>query len=239
MVWKEIYYINLYYNELSENVSDVYNKEKMKDEHLQDTWRKYKYLNGPNGKDVFTNLKEKYEKYVLNSPKYDYENLIHVTNHKKLNAIGEDEYAISQQWFAKHDSDGEVDKLRKHMINFYMNVLPIENRKNISKQALWTTYTCAVNKIKDKRFTRGFIKLYQDYGDSLNGRKYLAFIANPYLPAKRKSTNFEIDSDQFALMELLKFMFQSDLKLGKEIWIYIPSSRMRELLRGWIKKSKV
>ena len=103
---------------------------------------------------------------------------------------------------------------------------------------MWTTYDVFVNRIKYKGYTKGYIKLYKDYNGSITGRKYLAFIANPYLPAAR-NTKYEIDSDQYALMELLKFMFQSDLRNGHEIWIYIPSSRMRNLLRTWISENSL
>lgn len=48
--------------------------------------------------------------------------------------------------------------------------------------------------------------------------------------------NFEITEDQYALTELLQFMFKSALSNGKDIWIYIPSKRMRNLLKTWIEK---
>lgn len=35
----------------------------------------------------------------------------------------------------------------------------------------------------------------------------------------------------------MQFMFQSALIHGKEIWIYIPSIRMRTLLKKWIKEN--
>lgn len=38
MAWKEVYYINLYYNELSTNISDVYLGGQMKDIGLDDKW---------------------------------------------------------------------------------------------------------------------------------------------------------------------------------------------------------
>ena len=62
MAWKEVYYINLYYNELSTNISDVYLGGQMKDIGLDDKWRRYKYQYQPESKDIGT--LEKYNKYV-------------------------------------------------------------------------------------------------------------------------------------------------------------------------------
>ena len=46
--------------------------------------------------------------------------------------------------------------------------------------------------------------------------------------------NYEITENQYALTKLLQFMFKSALSKGNEIWIYIPSKRMRNLLNSWI-----
>lgn len=71
----------------------------------------------------------------------------------------------------------------------------------------------------------------KDYSD----RIYLAYIANNFYPATMQN-NFEVTEDQYALTELLQFMFKSALSKGKEIWIYIPSKRMRKLLKKLIEK---
>ena len=39
--------------------------------------------------------------------------------------------------------------------------------------------------------------------------------------------------------ELLQFIFKSALSKGSEIWIYIPSIRMRNLLKQWINKNSL
>ena len=54
MAWKEIYYINLYYNELSTNISDVYLGGQMKDICLDDEWKRYKYHYQPENNNIGT-----------------------------------------------------------------------------------------------------------------------------------------------------------------------------------------
>lgn len=47
--------------------------------------------------------------------------------------------------------------------------------------------------------------------------------------------NISVDENGYALSEMLQFIWRSAIRDGKEIWVYIPSIRMRELLKQWIK----
>ena len=48
-----------------------------------------------------------------------------------------------------------------------------------------------------------------------------------------------IDEDGYALSEMLQFIWRSAIRDGKEIWIYIPSVRMRSLLKQWINENSL
>ena len=228
MVWKEIYYINLYYNDLSTNISDVYLNGKMKDIGLNDKWRRYKYKHQLENKDIGS--LERYNKYVVEVPNYDYKSLIHIIDHEKLNDIGKDKYSVSQKWFNDHKYDGLVDKLRRNTTNFFRNITSSSTTDN-----LWTTYEEFREEIKEKGFTKSFIQLSSDSEKDYSDRIYLAYLANNFYPATMQNT-FDISEAQYAISELLQFMFKSALSKGNEIWIYIPSKRMRNLLIEWIEK---
>ena len=228
MAWKEIYYINLYYNDLSTNISDVYLNGKMKDIGLNDKWRRYKYDHQLENKDI--GLLERYNKHVIEVPDYDYKSLIHIIDHEKLNAIGKDKFAISQKWFNNHKYDGLVHKLRRNTTNFFRNITSSSTTDN-----LWTTYEAFKEDIKGKGFAKSFTNLGVDSEKNYSDRIYLAYLANNFYPATIQNT-FDISEDQYALSELLQFMFKSALSNGNEIWIYIPSKRMRNLLIKWIEK---
>ena len=47
---------------------------------------------------------------------------------------------------------------------------------------------------------------------------------------------YPLDVDKLALSEMIQWIWRSAIRDGKEIWIYIPSSRMRGLLEDWIKE---
>ena len=44
-----------------------------------------------------------------------------------------------------------------------------------------------------------------------------------------------MDADKYALSEMLQWIWRSKIRNGGEIWIYIPSKRMRKLLQEWLK----
>ena len=232
MAWKEVYYINLYYNKFSTNISDVYLGGKMEDIGLEDKWRRYKYQYKPEDKNIGT--LEKYNKFVVKVPNYDYKSLIHIIDHKKLNEIGRDKYSITQKWFNDHRYDGLVDQLRRNIMNFFRNLTPNGN-SNSTHNNLWTTYEEFREEIKGKGFSKAFVYLSNDTDKDYSNRIYLAYIANNFYPATMQN-NFEVTENQYALTELLQFVFKSALSKGKEIWIYIPSKRMRKLLQQWIAK---
>lgn len=47
----------------------------------------------------------------------------------------------------------------------------------------------------------------------------------------------KVDEDGYALSEMLQFIWRSAIRKGEEIYVYIPSIRMRRLLDDWINKS--
>lgn len=89
--------------------------------------------------------------------------------------------------------------------------------------------------INGKCFRKGFISLNND--EDLTDRIYLAFLCNLFYPT---NDNIEgITESNYALSEMLQFIWRSAIRDGKEIWIYIPSIRMRNLLKQWIKENSI
>ena len=43
-----------------------------------------------------------------------------------------------------------------------------------------------------------------------------------------------MDQTLYALSEMVQFIWRSRIREGKEIVLYIPSKRMRELLKEWL-----
>ena len=100
---------------------------------------------------------------------------------------------------------------------------------------LWTTYEEFREEIKGKGFSKSFTYLSEENNGEYSDRIYLAYLANNFYPATMQN-NYEVTENQYAITELLQFMYKSALSKGNEIWIYIPSKRMRNLLNSWIEK---
>jgi proteasome lid subunit RPN8/RPN11 len=69
-------------------------------------------------------------------------------------------------------------------------------------------------------------------------RKYLAYCVNvfinPILGQFFNLKNIDIDEDGYALSEMIQWIWRSAIRKGEDIYIYIPSSRMRNLLKEWL-----
>lgn len=224
MVWKEIYYINLYFNEYSKNTSQVYGH--ITDICLNDIWKKYDY----SGRLHHFNEKEMMEKYnvLQNIDPKQYRSLIHIITNEKLNNIGKDKFALSKKWFNSHQEDDTLKILSNNVVNYFINIMSAK-----SKNCMWTTYAESKNEIKGKGFRRGFIGL-DDFNFVSDDRIYLAYLCNNFYP--QSYTNRTLPENTYALIELLHFISNSAIRNGKEVWIYIPSLRMRTLLKKWMKE---
>lgn len=232
MVWKEVYYINYFKNELTTNVSDLY--DGVTDIGLNDEWKDYKYSD-IYGEIDYMNTYNKYKYLLSNPPKYGYKNLIKVLDHEKLNNIADyrsKNSAFSQAWYRKHKDDGTMKKIMKHINNYFRNVAP-KNIEFSKKQMLWTVFPNIKHDIEIKGIIKSFINIGEEI-DENESKVVLAFMGNIYFPGKKDGQIFDFSEDDFALTILLSFIFQSDLRNGKEILIYIPSIRMRTLLKQWI-----
>lgn len=158
--------------------------------------------------------------------------LIHVIKHQKMNYIEDRKslnHTITQKWILDHRNDLS-DKLRTNTINFFVNLMP-SSTGNKSYLKMWTTYDTCKDIIKDKGFTKRFVRMW-DASFQPSDSIYLAYIANNFLPPKKLSCG--LTNDQYALSILLNFIGRSAIRNGKEIWIYLPSFRMRRLLEQWI-----
>lgn len=227
MIWKRIYYINLYYSADSRNVSDVYDGG-ITNLNLNDNWKIYRKRNKEN------KFNEKYFDHLADILKNNnisrYVNLIHIIDNKKLNQIGEDKFALSKEWFKIHQEDNYIKTLSNNVTNYFRNIVRAK-----SKECMWTTFYATKANIVGKGFRRGFIGLNEDSTEF--SRCYLAYLCNNFYPHNYYA--LKINEDTRALYDLLHFIFNSAIRDGKEIWIYIPSVRMRRLLNSWIEENSI
>lgn len=176
----------------------------------------------------------------------DIKKLIHIHEDKistkpgrkgSLNAIGDIETALSLSSY-RNANRKKKDSLSTNMLqantrNYFQNHL-----KSKSADAMWTCFKDYKDKIKGNGYAKGFVSLSMRATNAYKSKKDLAYLVNRYprMPIKSyfESHRIEINKDQYALSEMIQWIFRSQIRDGKPINLYIPSKRMRTILKNWM-----
>lgn len=199
------------------------------------------------------NNKGEYEFNIVDyTEEYDYKSLSKLINiyEGKLNAIGEDKDGrkkpLSSTWYK--EATGEKLKLvQNNTYNYFRNIC---NKK--SNEVLWTVFKFRaetpetkknrMTKIKPNGYNKSFESCNCRATNNYRDRDTVAYLINrynsPVIINFFKDRGAEVDEDAFALSELLQFIWRSCIRDGKPINVYIPSKRMRNLLKVWLNGGK-
>ena len=106
---------------------------------------------------------------------------------------------------------------------------------------LWTSFKDDQMKLTDARtgrFRKNFLQVSARATNEYRDRTDIAYMVNrfvdPNLMKFFATKDITINADHFALSEMLQWIWRSAIRDDKPINLYIPSSRMRELLINWI-----
>lgn len=199
----------------------------------------YKYINGQTI-DTYT-IGDKYEP----GPVTDFRSILHIVEDDRLNHIGNDKFALSKSWYAKHTTPQSLKNLRDNVYNFFRNIVGAK-----SSDTLWTTFKTSEDEainwqqlLSGKGYTKGYLVCNARGTNSYKNRTALAYLVNRFPETAQYNFLHEqgipFDRDAFALSEMLQWIWRSAIRDGKEITVYIPSKRMRTLLQDWIAKVSV
>jgi len=167
--------------------------------------------------------------------------LIEICDSEKLNTIGGRSIYSSQQtygiplslsWYKKNED--QIKIIRKNMINYFKNI-----SSSSGKERMWSSFKDYQNQLKgDGVSNKNFIAINARATNDFANRKYLAYVVNRYLnPCFSHfftQQGIYLDQDNFALSELIQWIWRSAIRNGEKIYIYIPSERMRGLLQNWL-----
>lgn len=189
----------------------------------------YMYVAG-DSLDTYT-----FTKYKSGEDDLSFTNLINIIDHEKLNIIGKDRFALSKAWYINNSKTAIMKQLKNNLNNYFRNMNSFS-----SNEILWTTFKDFKSQLSGKGYTKGFLAVNARATNLYRDRTGLAYLVNIYFNPMVKGffsdRNVEIDEEQYALSEMLQWIWRSAIRDGKEIWIYIPSKRMRDLLTDWIRK---
>lgn len=147
---------------------------------------------------------------------------------------------LSTTWFS-NASNEDLNQLKNNLINYFRNIVPTDN-----DNLYWTTVKdvapklknpkCKLNKNNDRNkdnFLAFNARATNDYGHCTS----MAFVYNRFInPLERNffaSYNVQVDENLLAVSDLIQFIFRGCIRNGEPMNCYIPSERMRELLKDW------
>lgn len=180
--------------------------------------------------------------------KYDYRKLINIIDDEKLNMIGDNPNALSKTWYKRNEKNVLMKQLKNNTLNFFNNKLILYNKelnkweKSKSNNNLWTTFKDYKKIISGKGYAKGYVPSNMRATNEYRERTAVAYLVNKYFNPCIKnffiSNGVKVDEDGYAISEMLQFLWRSGIRDGRQITLYIPSSRMRKLLKNWIKEQK-
>lgn len=164
--------------------------------------------------------------------------MIHIVDDEKLNAVGNDKYALSMGWFEKNqENEDGVARLKRNVYNCINNIW----RGVPSRKKLCGAFNKYTEDIRGKGYTKSFLSFNARATNAYRKRQYLVYVVNIFANVGEKlfyrKHGIEFDDDTYALSIMIQWIWRSAIRDGEEINIYIPSQRMRTLLTDWIEKT--
>ena len=139
---------------------------------------------------------------------------------------------FSSQWL-QNRKDAELERIKASTEHFFKSIA-----KTGSNDNAWTTYGVVKSKLKGARYSRGFIPCNAKATNDYREKKSLAYLCNmfphPYIAGYFQERGIAMDQDAFAFSEMLQWIWRSQIRDGEPITVFIPSERMRMLLKNWL-----
>ncbi|MEL4456698.1 hypothetical protein [Lutimonas vermicola] len=146
---------------------------------------------------------------------------------------------------------------KRHQCNLSKSSIARKNRSEIQKLNLdtayvfkrqfktksddnaFTTFKDFEGKLSGNGYKKGFIAINARATNSHAHKKSMAYLGNRFLNPELKnffiSNGSPIDEDQWALSEMIQWIWRGCIRNNEPMNLYIPSYRMRYLLYTWLK----
>lgn len=161
---------------------------------------------------------------------------IHICEDPKLNAIGDTQNALSASWYKRNGWKGtKTAKQLKSNLRVYFT----EHSGDIhGSLRMWTVFSDYKDYFMRNGWTSGYVAFNRKSTNEYSEKRNLAYLCNVFLHPDiahyAKHHGVKVDEDQYAISSFAQWIWRSAIRNGEEIWIYVPSSRMRRLLKEWI-----
>ena len=148
------------------------------------------------------------------------------------NNIGNNYYSFSKNWLLNKPLI-QLKSIKQKAEN-----LVKRNFKTKAKHNAFTTFKLLKNKLAGKGYTCGFIAVNSRATNDYDGKITMIYFANrflnPNINSFFKSGGVSVNEEQWALSELLQWIWRGCIRKNEPMNLYIPSRRMRGLLIDWL-----
>lgn len=173
--------------------------------------------------------------------------LFNILQGDAYNAFGDGRTALSKAW-VKRKANGKslstnAEITRSKMYGLCRNGCKAWNIKQIkAKDMIWTTYKDSVLKGSDvgiylPSYKTSWIPLNSRATNKYIDRHYILYgcnlFFNPLMKQYFQQQNITVNEDDWALSMLVQFVCRSAMRRGEKVYLYIPSSRMRNMFMDY------
>lgn len=169
----------------------------------------------------------------------DLQSKVHILDLDAVNKVGNGRTALSYTWYKKESDpsmpNNKVKILSRNLYNVARNIF-----KSKADNFMWTTYKERKDLLGNKGYLKSFVTYNKRASNEYANKNHLAYLVNvffrPWEVAYYRSKGIaDVNQDMYALSSLVQWVFRSAIRNNKDIWIYIPSARMRFLLEEWLR----
>lgn len=180
-----------------------------------------------------------------NEQKQYFKQLIHIYE-GRMNKCGEEETALSAtKWKAYGD---DIKKKVGNHARYYFEKGATGSSVPVNK-CIWAAYGEKEKKpdspdyntpreFSVPNYSMSCIAFNERATNEFRDRYVLAYLVNVYEHYEIKrwfnSKNVEVNDKLFGLSTMIQWIWRSRIRDGEEIYVYLPSRRMRELLNAWL-----
>lgn len=155
----------------------------------------------------------------------------------QLNASGRSngrDNPLSSSWF-KRATVPDYSRLRQATMSFFKL-----HAKTAPALNAWTTFKERKPKLTGTKYGReeNWIPLNAKATNDYIHKRSLAYLANrfslPVIKSYFEDQGIVVNDDVYALSEMVQWLWRSGIRRGDPVIVFVPSDRMRRLLKHWL-----
>lgn len=157
--------------------------------------------------------------------------MINIVDDVRMNSIGENRTDLSMAWF---NNRGDKEELRKCLRRYFREMHP----DTATAEKLWGGFKKHKGSIQDRGYASRFLPFNARAMNSYGECTCIAYPVNVFMTPNDKNffkiRDLDFNEDMYALSTMVQFLWRSAIRNGRPIDLYLPSSRMRNLLLEWM-----